>query len=115
MKKIIKKAYLLLLAIFLGLIGTVYFPSAFENAWARPFRMSKIPTQELGCGTCHINPRGGGARNSFGKDYSAIGIKAGERYTDELASRDSDGDGHTNAQEFEAGTHPGDPNSKPSK
>jgi hypothetical protein len=86
MKTILKRVYLLLPAIFLGLVGTVYFPSALENAWARPFRMGKIPTQELGCGTCHINPRGGGARNSFGKDYSDIGIKAGERYTDELAS-----------------------------
>lgn len=115
MRNSIKKAYLLLPALLLGLMGTVYFLQASDDAWARPFRLSKIPKSELGCGTCHINQRGGGARNSFGNDYATIGIKAGERYTDELASRDSDGDGHINAREFEAGTHPGDSASQPAK
>jgi hypothetical protein len=115
MKIFREKTHLLLPALLLFLIGTVYFLQASDDAWARPFRLGKIPKSELGCGTCHINPRGGGARNSFGRDYAAIGIKAGERYTDDLASRDSDGDGHTNAQEFEAGTHPGDSASKPGK
>jgi hypothetical protein len=115
MKNCTKKTYFLMPALLSGLVGTVYHRQACDDAWARPFRLSKIPKSELGCGTCHIDPLGGGARNNFGRDYATIGIKAGERYSDELASMDSDGDGHTNAQEFEAGTHPGDPVSKPAK
>jgi hypothetical protein len=81
----------------------------------RPFRMGKLPDKgkNFGCGTCHVNPRGGGKRNPFGKDYEKIGIKAKEKYTAELGKLDSDGDGFTNDQEFAANTHPGDPESKP--
>jgi len=87
----------------------------FGDAWARPYRMGKIPASRLGCGACHVNPNGGGPRNSFGDDYAVVGLKAGDTYTDALSAKDSDGDGYTNAQEFEAGSHPGDPNSKPVK
>jgi cytochrome c peroxidase len=82
----------------------------------RPFRIEKLPDKgrNFGCGTCHVNPRGGGKRNPFGKDYENIGIKAKENYTAELGKLDSDGDGFTNDQEFAANTNPGDPESKPS-
>ena len=82
---------------------------------ARPFRMGKIPDKGkgFGCGTCHINRGGGGARNGFGSDYEKIAIKAGEKYTGALGKSDSDGDGFDNDREFASGTHPGDSSSKP--
>ena len=85
------------------------------DAFARPFRLSKLPDggKNFSCATCHINPRGGGARNPFGKDYQKIGVPAGDKYTPALGEMDSDGDGFSNDQEFVAGTNPGDPASKP--
>ena len=77
-----------------------------------PFRTEKIP-KNLGCGACHLAPRGGGELNAFGKDYKRLAIPAGEKYTEELGALDSDGDGFTNDQEFAAGTHPAYPGSKP--
>ena len=82
---------------------------------ARSFRLSKLPDggKNFSCATCHIDPRGGGDRNPFGKDYEKTGIPAGDSYTPALGEMDSDGDGVTNDREFAAGTNPGDPASKP--
>ena len=84
-------------------------------ASARPFRLGKLPDKgkNFGCGTCHVDPRGGGRRTSFGKDYGRIAIAEGEKYTEALGDLDSDSDGATNDQEFAVGTNPGDPRSKP--
>jgi hypothetical protein len=84
---------------------------------ARPFRLGVLPDKgsHFGCGTCHANPKGGGPRNPFGKDYERIGMKAKETYTKALGDLDSDGDGFTNDQEFAAGTNPGLATSKPPK
>jgi dopamine beta-monooxygenase len=51
-------------------------------------------------GVGHKNAKGGGERNTFGADFSL----AGHKWTQELCSKDSDGDGKTNGQEL------GDPN-----
>jgi hypothetical protein len=84
---------------------------------ARPFRLGILPDKgrHFGCRTCHIDPKGGGALNPFGKDYERIGIKAKETYTKALGDLDSDGDAFTNDYEFAAGTHPGLVTSKPEK
>ncbi|MEW6670602.1 MAG: thrombospondin type 3 repeat-containing protein [Thermodesulfobacteriota bacterium] len=89
--------------------------STGSDVLARSFRLSKLPDggKNFSCATCHINPRGGGARNPFGKDYQNTGIPAGDKYTLALGQMDSDGDGFTNDQEFAAGSNPGDPASKP--
>ena len=104
-----------LLSIFLGLIVPFAPPLALDKGWARPYRVGKTPASKLSCGVCHVNPAGGGPRNSFGEDYAVMGMRAGDRYTDELAAKDSDGDGYTNDQEFAAGTHPGNLNSRPTE
>jgi hypothetical protein len=81
----------------------------------QPFRLALLPDKgaNFGCGTCHISPSGGGPRNPFGRDWESIAIPQGDKYVAALASKDSDGDGFTNDEEFDANTHPGDPNSKP--
>jgi len=113
MKRSIRRGPHCFLGLLLALIGVIYSLTALGDVWARPHRMGRIPDAKLGCGACHVSPNGGGARNSFGKDYEIVGIGSGDRYTDELGAKDSDGDGWSNKQEFEAGTHPGDPGSKP--
>jgi hypothetical protein len=58
------------------------------------------------CITCHKGkpPK----RNPYGADFKAA------RYAFELIElKDSDGDGFTNIAEIQAGTFPGDPESKP--
>jgi hypothetical protein len=86
---------------------------------ATPTMMASLPDKgaNFGCGTCHVKPGGGGALNLFGADYKKIGVPAGDKYTDALASLDSDGDGYTNAQEFNANpvTNPSDPQSHPAQ
>ena len=98
-------------------VSLAFFLATVQDLSAKPFRMGKIPDKgaAFGCGTCHVSPRGGGARNPFGMDYQKIGMPAGDKYSSELGATDSDGDGHSNDQEFEAGTHPGKPDSKPAK
>ncbi len=100
------------LSFFVVLLLTIPF-----FAIARPFRVDILPDKgkNFGCGTCHVNPAGGGARNPFGKDWEAIAIPKGDKYVPELDDRDSDGDSFTNDQEFNAKTHPGNPESKPEK
>ncbi|XP_033727143.1 peptidyl-glycine alpha-amidating monooxygenase A-like [Pecten maximus] len=47
-------------------------------------------------GVGHLNPRGGGNINPFGKDFKNAGMK----WTRALCEMDSDGDGETNGQEL---------------
>jgi hypothetical protein len=107
-----KGKYLLLVSICL--IMVLMLVSAVSG---KPFRLMKLPDQgkNFRCGTCHINPQGGGPRNPFGQDWETIAMKAGDQYTPELGKLDSDGDTFTNDEEFAANTNPGDPNSKPEK
>jgi cytochrome c553 len=88
---------------------------AISAVLGRPFRVGRLPDKgnNFGCGTCHVNPRGGGKRTPFGEDYRKVAMKAGDKYTEDLGKLDSDGDGFTNDQEFAANTHPGDAESMP--
>ncbi len=103
-----------ILALFFCTILIVLITTA---AAGRPFRLDKVPDQgkNFKCKTCHTSGFGGKSFNPFGLDYQKIGLTAGDSYTDELADRDSDNDGFTNRQEFDAGTNPGDPKSKPER
>ena len=82
-----------------GMTGCLIFGFVFfvtiPLAFARPFRLGNLPDKgsNFGCGTCHVNPAGGGKRNPFGVDYERIAIKAGDKYTHELGVMDSDKDG----------------------
>ena len=84
---------------------------------ARAFRLAKLPGggPNFGCAACHINPGGGGERNAFGLDYEAIGLAAGDVYTEELGQKDSDGDGFSNDEEFNSDppTEPWNRDSRP--
>lgn len=102
------------LSLFLALVLAFLIPFL---AMGRPHRVALLPDKgkNFGCGTCHVNPDGGGARNSFGRDWELIAIPKGDKYVPEIANRDSDGDGFTNDEEFNAGKNPGDSNSKPDK
>lgn len=94
---------------------SLFFLSAAPAAFGRPFRIDRVPDKgrRYGCALCHLSPRGGGRRNAFGNDYARIAVSAGDTYTPALGKIDSDGDGAGNDQEFAAGTHPGDPDSRP--
>ncbi|MDP6041104.1 MAG: Ig domain-containing protein, partial [Candidatus Latescibacteria bacterium] len=76
---------------------------------ARSARVNQIPNGSVnGCGNCHTNPNGGGARNAFGSAInngflSASGRNGTVVWNATLANQDSDGDGFSN------GTELGDP------
>jgi hypothetical protein len=96
-------------------IFILFFTGLVLPAFSRPFRLEKLPDfgKKFGCGTCHINSRGGGPLNHFGEDYKDIGLKNRDKYTKSLGTMDSDGDGFSNDDEFVASTHPGDSKSRP--
>lgn len=80
-----------------------------SDARARPFRADQLPNGRVaavnGCGNCHVNPNGGGARNSFGQQVEAgflstPGSTGNVLWGPALASLDADGDGRTNGTEL---------------
>lgn len=67
---------------------------------ARPEYVGGVPN--VNCASCHVNPAGGGARNTFGADVEASMPFTGpdtNTWTT-LFCVDSDGDGRTNGEEL---------------
>lgn len=82
-----------------------------NNALARPQYAEQLPRNyRENCGTCHLNPQGGGELNTFGQSFMAAGLSVAA-----IAAEDSDGDGASNDEELRAGSLPGDPSSVPRK
>ena len=91
--------------------GTVNASSSFLRTFLTTYP-SASSTQLNSCGICHVNPAGGGARNSYGSDFANASI-GNHTYNATLAARDSDGDGYTNLVEINAATFPGNAASYP--
>ncbi len=70
------------------------------SAQARPQYQTAIPN--VNCGSCHVNPAGGGARNAFGQDVEGNMPFAGpdDSTWEAIFCADSDGDGVTNGAEL---------------
>ena len=84
-KKVISLLFVLQHASFCG------FGYRFRVAELSP-RKATGQREKIGiAATCHNDPAGGGAQNAFGKDYREIALPAGDRYTNELGQKDSDG------------------------
>ncbi len=108
-------------------------PWMLGDAEARFFRPGQIPNGPVNtCSNCHMSPRGGDARNAFGRTVEAefLSEDGNVLWGPKLAAIDSDEDGFTNGEELgdpegtwkagdespgdpEAVTKPGDPESHP--
>ena len=79
--------------------------AALARPWYLPDFETAYPDSTLpgaySCGICHYDPKGGGERNTYGRDF--------EQYFDFMAVEplDSDGDGATNGFEIATDTRPG--------
>ena len=82
-------------SIHMGLILACSVLMLWSEADARGNYRFLIPSH-LQCATCHVNARGGGARNAFGRSFAA----ANNSWTANLCNQDSDGDGFTNGAEL---------------
>ncbi len=77
--------------------------------WARPSYLTEYPARwKDRCDLCHIGPAGGGPLNFYGEAFLQAGLKKSS-----LDGQDTDGDGFSNLEEINKGSHPGDKNSTP--
>ena len=84
------------------ILAAIFILAVAETVQGRSFRVNQIPNGSVNsCSNCHINPGGGGTRNSFGQAVEAGLIGSNVDWGSALASLDSDGDGFTNGQELQ--------------
>ena len=100
-------AILLVLAFVAGSMSTAHALPAYLAAFDSTYGTSGTVLDT--CGVCHINPGGGGARNSYGSVFEAVSTHssnpAGALAT--IASQASDCSGYTNLQLINLRINPG--------
>jgi hypothetical protein len=87
----------------LGTVGSVFANSGYFSDWKAAYPNSA--SSSFSCSLCHTSA-------PSLNDYGAAVVAANFNYAS-IESSDSDGDGATNIEEINAGTNPGDINSKP--
>ena len=100
------------------LTGAMALPEFLGVAKASYEFKSKGKLDSAGCNLCHSGVPNGKNLNLYGKDVKPLietvtGGKLTSAALHTLDSKDSDGDGFSNADEFKADTLPGDAASKP--
>ena len=85
------------------IFSVMIFVAISSESFARGYRVAQVPNgSKFQCATCHIDPRGGGPRNPFGKSVEDDFLKSGDvQWGPELAMLDSDGDGFSNGEELQ--------------
>jgi len=108
---------LTLLLIAAGLVLTC--GAAFATlAWQKVFNDLYKPKPDSAlkkakCAVCHIDPKGKGKLNAYGKLLQKKKVDAATLKS--IEKKDADKDKASNIAEIKAGTLPGDPKSKPTR
>ena len=99
-----------LLALFVcgAVFATLAWSKTFNNLY-KPKPDSAI--KKAKCAVCHIDAKGKGALNPYGKMLKGKKVNAASLRAIEY--KDADKDKSSNLAEIKAGTLPGDPKSKP--
>lgn len=104
-----KRIYLLiLLAVMLILPGTSFASSKY----LAPFK-AKYPNSAAKLQTCSLCHTSAPALNNYGSDFATHHTGTAKQAFKAIQPLDSDGDGFKNITEINAGTMPGNINSKP--
>ncbi len=97
-------AVLLAVIVMLATLGQAHGNQGALDAFTAQYGDKGINT----CSLCHTSAP---ALNSYGAALATLPVTAAKLTA--VESADSDGDGFSNIEEINAGTYPGDPNSKP--